>query len=179
MLEKKGGAGMYEYHASGDDIGQALAARLCASRRRTRLRAVTTPIVESEPSRTSNLPMRARSAARRRLGIASKALASDSSDTGRLLNTALVLLKGAEEGKQNARNEPDLPGSESNATGSIHHNSRTCCRGACALITRSAVKDEIAHGSGRCAQALQRICAVLRRARCRRIWSRASSLRDE
>jgi hypothetical protein len=168
MLEKEGAVrACMNIIASGDDIGQALAAEtLCLAASNETARCHLTPIVESGTLEglLESPNARARSAAAStiaKLGIASKALASDSSDTGRLLNTALVLLKGAEEGKQNARNEPDLPGSESNATGGASTTTvERAVEVLAALITRSAVKDEIAHGSGRCAQALQRICAM-------------------
>ena len=153
--------------ASGDEIGQAIAAEtLCLAASKETGRSLLAPVVEAGTldALLDSPNARARSAAAStlaKLGVASKALTSDSSDTGRLLNTAMLLLRGAEDAAS-----ADL-GAEATAAQQKFAESATvtterAVEVLAALITKSAVKDELAHGSGRCAQALPRLCAVAR-----------------
>jgi len=145
--------------ASGDEIGQALAAEaLCLAASNEGGRSLLGPVVESGTldALLDSPNARARSAAAStmaKLGVAAKALASDSPETGRLLNTAMLLLKGAEESLENTSAEQKFTESASVTT-------ERAVEVLAALVTKSAVKDEICHGSGRCSNALSRLCSV-------------------
>lgn len=164
MLEKDGmvRSCMNLIH-SGDEIGAALAAEtLCLAASNEDARCLLTPVVEAGilEGLLDSSNTRARSAAASaiaKLGIASKALNPASADTGRLLNTAMVLLRGVEEAKSTPE---DQSSNQDQKFGGTSTTLERAVEVLAALITRSAVKDEIAHGSGRCAQALNRICSI-------------------
>lgn len=151
--------------AAGDEIGQAAAAEtVCMAASTENGRGLLLPIVDAGALEAllDSPNIKARSAAAStmaKLGVASKALASESSDAGRLLNTAMALLKGAED-----EAEATDGGGASAAAAAGKTTATVATERAvevlAALITRSAVKDEVAHGSGRCAQALARLSAA-------------------
>ena len=147
--------------ASGDEMGQALAAEtLCLAASNESGRSLLGPVVEAGTldSLLDSPNARARSAAAStmaKLGVASKALSSGSSDTGRLLNTAMLLLKGAEEASGEQQSAAQAKFAESS-----DQTTERAVEVLAALITKSEVKDELAHGSGRCAQALPRLVAL-------------------
>mmetsp|Transcript_65295 Transcript_65295/g.131321 ORF Transcript_65295/g.131321 Transcript_65295/m.131321 type:complete len:993 (+) Transcript_65295:77-3055(+) len=151
--------------ASGDDLGQSLAAEaLCLAASTESGRSLLAPVVEAGTlDALLDCPnARARSAAAStlaKLGVASKALSSDSPDTGRLLNTAMLLLKGTEESQ--ALESGSTPSAEQQRFAeSASVTTERAVEVLAALITKSAVKDELSHGSGRCAQALTRLCSI-------------------
>lgn len=145
--------------ASGDEMGQAAAAEaLCLAASNESGRGLLAPVVEAGAldALLDSPNARARSAAAAtmaKLGVASKALTSDSADTGRLLNTAMMLLKGAEEAKETSPTAAQAKFAESSSV-----TTERAVEVLAALITKSAVKDELAHGSGRCAAGLSRLC---------------------
>mmetsp|Transcript_61217 Transcript_61217/g.167892 ORF Transcript_61217/g.167892 Transcript_61217/m.167892 type:complete len:612 (-) Transcript_61217:137-1972(-) len=152
--------------SSGDDIGTAAAAEtLCLAASNEQGRALLAPVIESGTldALLDSPNARARSAAASaiaKLGVASKALDTNSSDTDRLLNTAMLLLKGAEDVEQQEGKKLDAAAAAEDQANSARVTTERAVEVIAALITKSAVKDEIAHGSGRCTQALPRLCAA-------------------
>jgi len=150
--------------ASGDEIGQTVAAEtLCLAASNDSGRSLLAPVVEAGTldALLDSPNARARSAAAStmaKLGVASKALTSDSSDTGRLLNTAMMLLKGAEDAATTDQTTQTL--SQAKFAESVSVTTERAVEVLAALITKSAVKDELAHGSGRCAMGLNRLCRM-------------------
>jgi hypothetical protein len=150
--------------ASGDDMGQSMAAEtLCLAASKESGRSLLGPVVEAGTldALLDSPNARARSAAAStlaKLGVASRALASDSADTGRLLNTAMHLLKGAEDSQ--AEEGSTLTAEQQKFAEAVTVTTERAVEVLAALITRSAVKDELSHGSGRCSQALTRLCSI-------------------
>lgn len=143
-------------HVSSDEVAQALGAEaLSAAASSEEGRALLEPLVASGALESlmeaKDLPNVARSAAAgavAKLGLAAKALKAGADETGRLLDAAVALLR--EGGDGDGPEETDERAVEVLA----------------AMSSNSAVKEELAHGSGRVSgNALEAVCSKLAKAR--------------